>query len=61
MTAPRASFLSAAVEVARALRIGEGRRVGVAEAEREMSDGDAEREMVGCESPRSTRLMEVGE
>lgn len=40
--------------------MGEGIREGAADAEREMREGDAEREIVGCESPRSTRLMEVG-
>jgi hypothetical protein len=61
MTAPSASFFSSlAVEAASAERMGEGTSEGVCEAASEMSDGEAESEMVGCESPRRTRLIEVG-
>lgn len=37
---------------------------GIGRAEEEessMSEGEARREMEGCESPRMTRLMDVGE
>ena len=40
--------------------MGEGISEGVDDAESEIREGEAEREIVGCESPRRTRLMEVG-
>lgn len=61
MTAPRASLrVVSSADEARALRMGLGRSEGVEEAEREIKDVGASSDMSGCESPRSTRLMEVG-
>jgi hypothetical protein len=53
--------LGSAVEADRAARIGEGMRAGLACEARVMSSGDDCSEMVGCESPRRTRLIDVGE
>jgi hypothetical protein len=58
-----ASFLAASSAVAdcRAERIGEVTRVGLDDEASLMRSASACSEMVGWESPRRTRLMEVGE
>jgi hypothetical protein len=61
MTAPSASLRAeASVEEASALRIGEGIKDGDEVAASEIREGEASRDTTGCESPRSTRLMDVG-
>jgi hypothetical protein len=56
-----ASFFASSVAVCSAVRMGEGILVVGVRAVRETRSGDACREMAGCVSPRSTRLMAVGE
>lgn len=58
-----ASFLAASLAVAdwRDERMGEVRSSGVDEEARLMREEEDWMDMVGWESPRSTRLMDVGE
>lgn len=58
-----ASFLAASEAVADCSdeSMGEERRAGLETEARLMRSGLACSEMAGCESPRRTRLMEVGE
>jgi hypothetical protein len=56
-----ASFFASSVALWRAERIGEGILVRGERAVSEIRSEEACREMVGCVSPRRTRLMAVGE
>lgn len=61
MTVAMASLFFSSAAVCSAERIGEGILTVGKRLARETSSGEDCSEMIGCDSPRSTRLMVVGE